>query len=636
MSLGTLTDFNQEIVAKLDPVTNATAFNSFTDLVIGQTVNRYFEKYFRYAKEGLHFSEFQLLTDSALQAIDVVEKTSYVFEIKYIRKGADDTGDLTLVSVDINCSFVDVENGQEYNSSIFKIFDSTDVRNIKWALSVLNKIYFKGQLASFIERNVNSNYEEDEDFVKLWKTICQYFSYYVTLAREYSEFYKNRELLLEFLRQRNLFVCDDTEFHELLYLMNNYNDQIRKRGTIRIINNVVDLDSSGSHSSSESLMNQEEPDGELLRLICYNDCDQFILNFRKKEKLGINIGNSSPMYRGTSDMEGCNSFWKKIESSSDLLLCPRINPSNLSVVTDVDHSVIKVLAQPSQGIYGGIGLDRSDLSQYTVDYIKQYALNVDENIDYEISFKVKCNDLPNEAFISAGVHAFDCEGNFVNVLDPQDPTFATNSNLFVETEAFNQSEKNYFFRGILYSSKRFSLHDPLLQYREKTVVVDSGNYYISTKFVIRNVLISDTNYWRALTTQEFADLFIINWGRSSFNLLMKKGTKKIIPFITAGVSDGNFVYIWDVKIQPISTRYSSGFIHSTNWIDFWFKNRNQNYSIFDLKEIFRKYLLPFDVEFEFDNIDKNVVGAGQINGPIIVDENLLGDYNIDYQEDFYN
>ena len=62
-----------------------------------------------------------------------------------------------------------------------------------------------------------------------------------------------------------------------------FSHQIFNRGT----NHINDKKNEGS-----------QIEGEILRLIQYNDKDEYLFNLHKTEHFGWNLGNSSPLYRG--------------------------------------------------------------------------------------------------------------------------------------------------------------------------------------------------------------------------------------------------------------------------------------------------------------------------------------------------
>ena len=164
--IGTATIIGEEIKYTLDPLSNVSSIDSFTDSITGETATRYFEKYFRFSQEGLYFSDYYVLTSYTLSQISTDALSSYVIEIKYVRAGSDSTGDLTLNSISIQSTPVTVDNGYEFNHSNFaKFFESNDVDVMKWTLNVLKKIFEYGQLATYILRGEVSEIAEDPPLI---------------------------------------------------------------------------------------------------------------------------------------------------------------------------------------------------------------------------------------------------------------------------------------------------------------------------------------------------------------------------------------------------------------------------------------------------------------------------------------
>lgn len=452
-----------------------------------------------------------------------------------------------------------------------------------------------------------SSYEDDKDFIQFWKSCIQFFAYYVILARKYSKFFENEELLLEFLRQRGLLICDDETFSNLTFLLHNYYSEIRKRGTIQIISNYsnIDPDESDSNSSSES----NTINGELLRLICFDSCDEFIFNFRKIEKIGFNIRNSSPLYKGTSNMEGLNKIWAKLLSSLDYLSYPLFG--SVSSISELDESdsdsnsdalINSGYAIQINSGTSGIGLD--NISFNTLGYINQYAINVDKNIDYEFSFRVK-QDILSLNSLNFGINAFDCAGNAIDLLKITD---LSSSISLLSVDSLNQINKYYFFRGIIYSKNKFPLFDNSISYKKDFIVRDvSDDFWIAKQDVSIGILLSNTSYWRILTTDEKNSLTLTSWGRGN-NLQFTNNVVKVIPYIKIINADVNsHTFIDDIKLSPVATNYSSGFIQTSKWVDFWIKNNNGYHTYSELKTFFRKYLLPYDIEFDFNQLEEEIV-----------------------------
>ena len=286
--------------------------------------------------------------------------------------------------------------------------------------------------------NMFTNYNADEDFIKLYKSIATFFAYYVILARKYAIFYENEEFLLEQLRQKGLILVDDESFDRLTFYMKNYFSEMRKRGTLKIIERAG-LDESESFSESGSL--EENLNGELLRLIDFDECDEFIFNLRKGNKIGWNIANSSPLYKGTSNMENLNKIWSQLLDLDDYLNFPLINSDYITSVQDsiddtfdesqsfsesesstfIDEDyVIKIIPSSNTNPIG-IGIDPTDKSKANA-----YGIVVNPSIDYEFEFRIKTNKLLAGTFTENVIDTF-AVGNEPDaiVLSPD------NSKLFV-------------------------------------------------------------------------------------------------------------------------------------------------------------------------------------------------------------
>jgi hypothetical protein len=142
-----------QIIYTLDAKTSIVSIDSFVDSITGETVERYFDKQFSYAVEGLFFNDWQELNDNALQLIQTDLIRSYVFRVRYIRQGSDTTGELILNSIQINTTNFTIDDQLEWkNSNFTKFFTTIDHECINWTLNVLKKIYQPGELAIFIER----------------------------------------------------------------------------------------------------------------------------------------------------------------------------------------------------------------------------------------------------------------------------------------------------------------------------------------------------------------------------------------------------------------------------------------------------------------------------------------------------
>ena len=64
MAIGIASAIGDEIYYKLDPITGATVFTGFTDILLNKTSTRYFDKYYRYSIDGIYYSTSNKKEDS--------------------------------------------------------------------------------------------------------------------------------------------------------------------------------------------------------------------------------------------------------------------------------------------------------------------------------------------------------------------------------------------------------------------------------------------------------------------------------------------------------------------------------------------------------------------------------------------
>lgn len=153
MAIGVANKIGDEIIYTLKPLGGISSINSFTDVITGETVTRYFRKYVSVAIEGLFFTDYKLLTNTELQAILINKTNSYVLKIKYVRAGTDNTGSLTLHNFVANCTKVEIDSGYEYNNSNFvRFFDMNNEDVLEWSVNVFKKIFKHGSLAEYVLR----------------------------------------------------------------------------------------------------------------------------------------------------------------------------------------------------------------------------------------------------------------------------------------------------------------------------------------------------------------------------------------------------------------------------------------------------------------------------------------------------
>lgn len=414
-AIGDVLEFSSSI-----PIFGILGITSFEDDVTGVIEGRAFQKEFQFIKDGQGISVWQLLTNENLAAIQFDKRSAYFFNYKYTRVGNDTTGELAFNSVKLIGTYEQYSCGITFENSYFSEFIDCS-SGIDWCLNVTDKLYKDGIVPAFITRGKNLEDKNDEDYFKFWKTVACFFSIFVAYARYFQEFYYDEKLLKEFLKQRNIFFCSDSDLDTLQLLMLNYIKEISKRGTYRI----VDLNSL--------------PKGELLRLICHNTGDEFIFNQFADSDIGFCLGHSSPMYKGSLGKKGITKAYEKTVDFVDLLKYPTLNNNYLSLVQDGADTVLKIHNVPN-GQKAGIGVDI--MAEF--DFSK--AIVVDSDVGYIISFCVK--DVgTKQNNLSFGINAFDVDDQHI-LLEDYEST--KNIDFFFIDEGVPIEDEYYFVKGILF------------------------------------------------------------------------------------------------------------------------------------------------------------------------------------------
>lgn len=639
------TEIGDVLIIKTEvPIIGIVTLLSFVDDTSGEVADKYFQKTFRYSIDGINFSEYILLTTANIQGIEISPVDSLIIEYVYQRSGLDDSGSLAFNSVTLDGEFIEIPCGEAYDKSMYSdYFGCNNLCSLNWSINVLEKLYGKGILSNYVERGVSSSNKADRDFIDFWRSVTHYFALFVCLARTFSEFYSNESLLKNYLEQRNLFFCEEIDHQALYYLMQNYYDEIRQRGTVQIIKErnsfefIDDCDESVSVSTSASVSEEEEKlksiDGELLRLICYSIVDEFMFCLAKDEKLGWNIGNSSPLYGGMSNQNCVNKAYEDSQDFKDLSLYPLINPDNCSIITDTGKSVMHI-GNVSNGGVAGIG---------DLDFSK--ALKVDPQLDYEITFVVKQGSdesvsvsISESASISAsisvsdgvldgnltfGCFAFNSFGSLVSLQNIQD---FSNKDFFFEKISLQRDDKYIYIRGMIFNYNKYPIFSPLIFYKKGEIVSLDNVYYRCIKDTITGATPTSTIYWQSIPINELNSTLKNNLNIGN-NLRFKDNVNYILPYIVLDNENGNGgeLFIWDVKVKPVSTPYSHGFIQQPNFIHIWMKNRNGRYNDKQIRQIMRKFLLPYDCVFQNIMLEPSVADLEAAN---------IGDFNDDFNDDF--
>lgn len=172
---------------------------------------------------------------------------------------------------------------------------------------------------------------------------------------------------------------------------------------------------------------------------------------------------------------------------------------------------------------------------------KRWFMKVDHKIDYEISFWFKQPTEDASWFLR--VHVFDCFDNVLKTFDITDGT--VNDTFVIIQKVICKGQQWYFARYILYGYK-----EPLQVGLQPITSLSEGT-----------------------------------------NLKMQKGVNQILVdlFCTK-----NWLKIYNFKIKPLRTPFSTGFVQGSDLLTLWRKNNNKKYTEEQVDSIATQLLFPYN------------------------------------------
>lgn len=531
------TEFGDVIRIQSDvPVIGLISLNSFVDDTVGEGVDKSFQKKFRYSiNGGLTFSEWFELTTINLQNVSVTKYDSFIIDYTYTHVGVD--GDLAFNSLTLTGDFGDLDFPVFRDSFFYKYQWVFSICTLSWAINVLEKLYAKGLLASYIKRGESDLGNIDADFIAFWYTLTHFFAIIVCFARKFEDIPGNEIFLRKFIQGKGLYISNSTSYEELLYLYENYINEFKKRGTLDIIKSKLDGNTI---------------DGELLRLISKEALDEFMFALCKPEEIGWNVGNSSPMYRNTNRITNLIKAYEFTNEIVDIDLYPAKNYLNMQVAAgwlriypDSGDTGIGYTPLTNDSNYGfGYGSGAVGDNNIYFEDSNDYRILIDPSLDYEISFRIKQAQIENVLYF--GVTCLDRYDNSLILKSAKTNIF---TNYFFEAQSMKIVNQEYWIRGILFnSSKVFSSSDEL------------------------NISIGN-------------------------NLILHSDAKYIIPEIFVRNNSG-LVSITDIKVMPLNLDFSKGYLGARNMIVNYFKNNSPEFSDSKIVEIIRRYLLQYNTIYK--------------------------------------
>lgn len=537
-----LTEIGDTIIIQANiPITGLNAITGYIDSVLNETGTRFFKREFRYSLDTINWTVWQDLNIPNLVSIPVDPTFDFMIEYRYTRDGTDASGTLVFENVDLQGLYTPQDCSITFHSSVFSyFFDSCNsLPVLQWCISVLEKIYKPGLVSKTLLRDENQNAnEEDRDYIDFWRAVCCYFGTLVAYAREFETFPTNRYLLIEYLKQRGMFVCDNMALVDLNYLMENFYDEIRHRGTAQIaIPKGTDVNGD-----------PKPVDGELLRLICYDpDCDEFIFAVSEFDSIGWVVNSWSPLYQGTAHQDQLTKIYEPTQDFVDLNNYPLINAGNCSIINDpLIGDVMSISAVPA-GATAGIGV--VDPTIPTATDI-EFMTNINTSLTYELSF-------------------------YVRMVDPATP-------LSVRFYGYDVNETPKQIRDVKVSPLMPVSNDALVE----ELMTLTGEYYH-----VRVIVHPADHLYDPTPSVSTPDIGVGN------NLKVTDLVCKILPEIvldnTNGGGASGELRIWGMKFAPALTPYSTGFIGASNFVQTWIENNNGAYTNEQITTNMLRYLLPY-------------------------------------------
>jgi len=543
------------IIVKAEaPLMGLITLNNYTDTLIGETASRFFRKQFSYSLDGINFTPLQELTNANLQAIQVAPQFNFYINYYYTRIGSDPSGLAGFTDVTLNADFAARECGEVYNNSVFSVFFSCSADPVMiWCVNVLEKLYEQGIVPEYITRGGNKNQnEEDRDYIDFWRAITCYYALLVHYARQFEQFSLNTRLLTDYLRNRDMYVCDTQEQVDLVYLEEHFWDEIRHRGTL-LITKPKGIDIAGT---------PKPVDGELLRLLCFSPlCDEFLFTLTEFGKSGWIVNQWSPLWSGVVEQQQLTKGYEKTQDFADLTEYPQVDPTYQSIVTDGSKEVLQITAVPA-GQVSGIGVPMAipaDLSK---------ALIVEPKLDYQISFYVR--QAPATDILTVKVKAFDIAGNPI-LLDKINGSGPSDS-VFKEV-GMNRSDVYYFVQINIYNKDTPDSVDPNIV---QTNILQGVNLRLKSNVckIIPEVILDNTN-----NVTPSGDMRIWDFKVRPLRLLRREPNPNT----------------QDAILNPIiSGAYQMGFLGSRNIVQSWMFNKSGRFDNDQVRAIMIKKLLPYN------------------------------------------
>lgn len=517
-----LKNINDSLLVEVKPKFSGNlTLTGYSDTIIGNNVAHGIKVEFRIITESLFYDDWKILNGTNIANVKV--QPNQIIQIRYTRiSNNNGDNDYVFKSIVFDGDYEYREiSAPTLNRSIFSDVawqDSTE----RLAQNLFKKLYFRGIVPNYIIRGANLSLKEDEDYSIFFSSISKFFAIILNFFKRFESPLTDFDLLKELVKQHGVsFDEGSISLSDLQNISKNIYNEISKRGTKQIFDNG----------------------GEFLRLVHYDKDDELLYENVPKCCVGWCLGKSSPMYKGITDESvGLN---KTGEDSKDF---KDINKFTTHGAISIINSDNKGVLHITQG--GGLGMF------FGQENNKKF-INVDPNLDYEISFYFRILDANKLGNITISISGFD------NLKNPLNDAFIHPNNDEVTEYAVKNMKLLRFSNDVWY---RFSciLYAYYSENREETLNIGVGNplHFNNPflKYIIPNIHV------------ENEDMELWNY--------------KIRPLIRGR-------NILPMKGNNANNAFSLGFIQAANFFHVYYKNNNNNQSCREVTSIIERYLLPY-------------------------------------------
>ena len=621
---------------------------TFSDVTTGETGNSYFIKKFRYAVDGVHFTNWLELKQANLDILTselILNVQTVWLHFQYVYSGNIDGQLLTLNSCTING--VVCNKNYVYNTAVKTIFSNVVNDSLTYDLTInlAKKLFDPGIVPAFVERGDTSNsLEKDIDYIDFYTSVAHFYAMLYVYALKFTKIYYTQELLCEYLRERNLFFCGCSDLNTLQLLAQNFYQEFNFRGTIEVFRKKGFEYAFGDRYvyrvPNGYTINDETGvmiDGIVYYLGQVAQGGEFNDDFNIDFFIGINANSPASQLP----------YGWYYDSVNNLLFSPGKNHYQIlfynqtTGIYDISY-ITKDLAPATQS--------SNIFKYYDGEFLRLicYNNNCDEFLYLVIPLKYSGWNLGNSSPMYRGLRPLyensiiKCFENSFNAIDinkyvPQNPnniSILTGQTLNLGNEVIANcsviqmtSMSAIGMNGDFLSTQAAAVSvSPSLNYEisfwfkqsqvSPTMILSVHNYNCDfsveypltdiTTGLQSNTLLNQVDVPVAESNVWYFARFIIYGAqqkpligvqpRTSLsvgtNLIMDQNVKKLNMKLINHSNTGSILQIYNLKVKLCNTIESSCFLDTASLLRVFLKNNNKNYSTNKIQDISKRYLLP--------------------------------------------